>query len=168
MQCCPQIPETSPHKDCSYVLFGENHIQGSLVHSNRMEPKPKKEKAELSKINLTQKEKAKADLLEGLDLKIAIFPFTFLPLHFDSLLRKKPTKTKQKTQDRLLEKHRENQVPIQWTDASCMPEYKGKCFSFLPTFGFILGTSTHNRVTIICVSLCFSLVLFLFFPFLFI
>ena len=57
------------------------------MHSNRMEPKPKKEKAELSKINLTQKEKAKADLLEGLDLKIAIFPFTFFPLHFDSLLR---------------------------------------------------------------------------------
>ena len=55
------------------------------MHSNRMEPKPKKEKAELSKINLTQREKAKADLLEGLDLKIAIFPFTFFPLHFDSL-----------------------------------------------------------------------------------
>lgn len=71
MQCCPQIPGTSPHKDCSYVLFGENHIQGSLVHSNRMEPKPKKEKAELSKINLMQKEKAKADLLEG--------PLHFLP-----------------------------------------------------------------------------------------
>lgn len=55
------------------------------MHSNLMEPTPKKEKGELNKINLTQNEKAKADLLEGLDLKIAIFPFTFFPLHFNSL-----------------------------------------------------------------------------------
>jgi len=51
-----------------------------------MEPKPKKEKGELNKNNLTQKKKAKADLLEERDLKIAIFPFTFFLLHFNSPL----------------------------------------------------------------------------------
>lgn len=70
------------------------------MHSNLMEPKPKKERGELNKINLTwQNEKAKADLLEGLDLKLQ---------HSSFKKKKKTTKTKQKTQDRLLEKHREN------------------------------------------------------------
>ena len=82
------------------------------MHSTLMEPKPKKEKAELNKINLTQKKKAKAVLLEGLDLKMAMFAFIFGPLHFNSFL-KKQAKTIQKTMDHLQEKHRENQGLMQ-------------------------------------------------------